>query len=256
MSATLDSELLTAAREGDIQKLQKVYNRGGRIDSLGPLNRSALHIAALEGRLDVVMFLLENGANKNAQAASGETPLHLATLNGHKNIIEILLDEGADPKITNFNGKTPADYARKRDLKKVYEDFASGNVAEDDGQNGPNVWQQRKNNVDSRLVEEFTSVGYKRADVLDVIFSLRTSDQDPNRSQIMKELEKRKEEVKEEIAVEPMRVDECKVCLERPMDTVLIPCGHICVCHQCSSNMGQCPMCRSVIQTVVKTYKS
>mmetsp|Transcript_32650 Transcript_32650/g.69019 ORF Transcript_32650/g.69019 Transcript_32650/m.69019 type:complete len:841 (-) Transcript_32650:180-2702(-) len=47
----------------------------------------------------------------------------------------------------------------------------------------------------------------------------------------------------------------CKVCWEKPIDTVLLECGHQIVCETCSGNIGGlCPLCRQSITRVVKTF--
>ncbi|KAL7722654.1 Zinc finger domain containing protein [Entamoeba marina] len=46
----------------------------------------------------------------------------------------------------------------------------------------------------------------------------------------------------------------CKVCLCNEKNTVFIPCGHICCCFECSEKLSICPVCRSRITTVIKTY--
>lgn len=53
---------------------------------------------------------------------------------------------------------------------------------------------------------------------------------------------------------------ECKICFDNEINTVLIPCGHLCVCEDCSHSLktvGQsllCPICKSKVQKIVKTY--
>ena len=51
---------------------------------------------------------------------------------------------------------------------------------------------------------------------------------------------------------------ECKVCFEGVIDTVILPCGHRCVCRACCKNLtGEnafCPICRTKIIKVVRTY--
>ena len=48
---------------------------------------------------------------------------------------------------------------------------------------------------------------------------------------------------------------ECKVCFERPVDVVILPCGHLVICSSCAVTVGDfCPMCRGRIAAVVKTY--
>ena len=45
--------------------------------------------------------------------------------------------------------------------------------------------------------------------------------------------------------------DVCKICLVNKIDTVLVPCGHRCICDSCSKGLGSrkaCPICRKAIQ--------
>lgn len=47
---------------------------------------------------------------------------------------------------------------------------------------------------------------------------------------------------------------DCVICLCNPKDTVLVPCGHFCVCSSCAANVPSCPMCRTVIQFRQKVF--
>lgn len=44
----------------------------------------------------------------------------------------------------------------------------------------------------------------------------------------------------------------CVVCLENPRDEVLVPCGHMVLCHFCCEGIlastNECPMCRVQIE--------
>jgi hypothetical protein len=40
----------------------------------------------------------------------------------------------------------------------------------------------------------------------------------------------------------------CVVCISEQKDTVLVPCGHCCICSTCAASLSTCPMCRSKIQ--------
>ena len=45
----------------------------------------------------------------------------------------------------------------------------------------------------------------------------------------------------------------CRKCSERPKDTVLAPCGHLCVCGPCAAQLlpsGSCPHCRADVTNV------
>lgn len=57
---------------------------------------------------------------------------------------------------------------------------------------------------------------------------------------------------------------ECKVCMEAEVNTALLPCGHACLCYECSltvrysefTSVGKCPICRRNIREVVTLYFS
>ncbi|KAK7493127.1 hypothetical protein BaRGS_00015648, partial [Batillaria attramentaria] len=48
----------------------------------------------------------------------------------------------------------------------------------------------------------------------------------------------------------------CKVCLTEPIDTILMPCGHLVVCETCARNVTQCPLCRERIRATAKVHMS
>ena len=47
--------------------------------------------------------------------------------------------------------------------------------------------------------------------------------------------------------------NECKICMERPMATALIPCGHT-VCFQCAKKLKECHKCRAKISKLQKIF--
>ncbi|KAL3680432.1 hypothetical protein R1sor_023388 [Riccia sorocarpa] len=49
--------------------------------------------------------------------------------------------------------------------------------------------------------------------------------------------------------------DLCVICLEHEYNAVFVPCGHMCCCTSCSSQLSNCPLCRRRIEQVVKTYR-
>ncbi|XP_053730878.1 neuralized E3 ubiquitin protein ligase 1Ab [Synchiropus splendidus] len=55
--------------------------------------------------------------------------------------------------------------------------------------------------------------------------------------------------------------DECAICYENMVDTVLYACGHMCLCYTCGLKLKKmsnacCPICRSAIKDIIKTYRS
>ncbi|CAK7319509.1 Baculoviral IAP repeat-containing protein 7 [Vulpes lagopus] len=45
----------------------------------------------------------------------------------------------------------------------------------------------------------------------------------------------------------------CKVCLDRTVCTVFVPCGHL-VCAECAPALQLCPVCRAPIRSCVRTF--
>ena len=56
--------------------------------------------------------------------------------------------------------------------------------------------------------------------------------------------------------------EECTVCYEKAVDSVLYACGHMCMCYECAIQQwqgrggGLCPICRASIRDVIRTYRS
>uniref|UniRef100_UPI00358E6D97 baculoviral IAP repeat-containing protein 7-A-like isoform X3 n=1 Tax=Myxine glutinosa TaxID=7769 RepID=UPI00358E6D97 len=50
----------------------------------------------------------------------------------------------------------------------------------------------------------------------------------------------------------------CKVCMDKEVSVVFIPCGHLVVCFDCASSpsLRKCPICRSVVRGTLRTYMS
>lgn len=48
----------------------------------------------------------------------------------------------------------------------------------------------------------------------------------------------------------------CKVCMEKEINTVFLPCGHLVCCEMCTPMIRECCICRVFIRGTVKTYLS
>lgn len=48
---------------------------------------------------------------------------------------------------------------------------------------------------------------------------------------------------------------ECLICLSEPRNTIIMPCGHMCVCSDCGDQINKksnnCPICRATINSLV-----
>jgi len=267
--ASFDSSLLQASQEGNLDKVQHLIEKQGvDVNVQGLMNRSPLHLASLYGKMEVVIYLRDKGAKTDLLASSGETPLHLATINGHANVVEYLLSEGTDWKIVNNSGKKASDYARKKNLKKLFEDAEKGifNHEEEEVQDDGRVLKKKKALISNKLVEDLIQLGYHKGDILESMYTINEANEDANKiSNVVKELERKKDERRKEMEVEHSskskdddgdEENSCKICFENRIDCVIIPCGHISICINCSVGLKLCPMCRQDIVQVIKTFKS
>merc|ERR1712032_1421107 len=53
-------------------------------------------------------------------------------------------------------------------------------------------------------------------------------------------------------------VDVCKICMDGPVQTVFVPCGHMLACLSCSRSLEnkKCPVCRKRVKQAIRTYKA
>ena len=48
----------------------------------------------------------------------------------------------------------------------------------------------------------------------------------------------------------------CNICMDSPIDCVILECGHMCACSTCGKKLKECPICRRKVGRVVRTYTS
>lgn len=48
----------------------------------------------------------------------------------------------------------------------------------------------------------------------------------------------------------------CKVCMDKEVNIVFIPCGHLVVCRECAPSLRKCPICRGLVKGTVRTFLS
>jgi len=53
-------------------------------------------------------------------------------------------------------------------------------------------------------------------------------------------------------------MDLCVLCFDKPINSVVIPCGHLAMCFDCGNevktSMKTCPVCRQAIIAIIKTF--
>ena len=71
-------------------------------------------------------------------------------------------------------------------------------------------------------------------------------------------LQKHFEPPQEEDAEPPSKkhkTDECKICYDKLIDSVFVPCGHVLACMTCATSVEQCPICKSQC-VAFKTFRA
>ncbi|XP_035906534.1 E3 ubiquitin-protein ligase LRSAM1-like isoform X1 [Anopheles stephensi] len=48
---------------------------------------------------------------------------------------------------------------------------------------------------------------------------------------------------------------ECVICMEQMVQVIFIPCGHMCCCSGCHTEIHDCPMCRAYIERKIKVIQ-
>ncbi len=102
------NQLITAAKKGDVQRLDELLASGVEADATAENGDRALNVAAGKGHVEVVRKLLKAGADPNKRDENGFTVLFLvAGGRGSPEIVRVLLDHGADPNIAGTGGAAP-----------------------------------------------------------------------------------------------------------------------------------------------------
>lgn len=49
--------------------------------------------------------------------------------------------------------------------------------------------------------------------------------------------------------------EKCIICTDKPVDTVIVHCGHLVACFECASMLDDCPVCRKSKRQAVKVFR-
>jgi ankyrin repeat protein len=107
----LADDLVAAAREGNVSRVQDLLKRGAAPDLTNAFGWPAIVVAAENGRTPVVAALLEHGANVNARGRREWTAIMQAAKNGHLDTVQLLVARGASIHAGNYSGEKCADLA-------------------------------------------------------------------------------------------------------------------------------------------------
>ncbi|KAG8281330.1 Poly [ADP-ribose] polymerase tankyrase-2 [Homalodisca vitripennis] len=106
----LESQLLEAAKAGDLEQVQRLLTAYPHIVNCRDLDgrhSTPLHFAAGYNRVSVVEFLLAHGADVHSKDKGGLVPLHNACSYGHYEVTEMLVKNGANVNVADLWKFTP-----------------------------------------------------------------------------------------------------------------------------------------------------
>lgn len=110
---TPGEKLLKAAKEGDVQEVKGLLDKGADVNARDERGYTPLHELIPWGktennRTEIASLLIEAGADVNARTEEGNTPLHLAAGRDSTEVAFLLIEAGADVNARESRyGKTP-----------------------------------------------------------------------------------------------------------------------------------------------------
>jgi ankyrin repeat protein len=119
----IDMLLITATKEGDINKVKKLLDEDNlKIDFQDKSGATALFYASQEGYADIAQLLIDKEANVYIANINGTAPLHVASQNGHFGVVEKLIKKDAGVvDLPQKDGATALFFASQSDHYGVVE---------------------------------------------------------------------------------------------------------------------------------------
>ncbi len=121
MDSRRATALYTASSKGKLGVAKLLIERGANVNLRGIHGWTPLQAASYFGYLEVTRFLLDHGADVNAKARNRQTALHAASVLGHLDIALLLVERGADVDVRNHFGRTPRQEAMAHGCHRVAE---------------------------------------------------------------------------------------------------------------------------------------
>ncbi len=116
------TELIFAAIDGDLKKVQNLWEQGVNLNATDEFGDTALIKASSGGHTDVVSFLVEKEADPNIQGLIGNTALMNAIIFEYVDIVRILAPI-TNLKIKNDFGETARTLAKRKSNQEIINIF-------------------------------------------------------------------------------------------------------------------------------------
>ncbi|XP_019404649.1 PREDICTED: ankyrin repeat and EF-hand domain-containing protein 1 isoform X1 [Crocodylus porosus] len=123
--------LMEAAREGVLEVVRGILEKGGDVNLFDNERHNAAHFAAKGGFFEILRIISAYNGDVGLIAMNGNTPLHYAAAGGFADCCKFIGQRGCDPKWKNLLTKTPRIIAKEggfkaaaKELRKIERLFA------------------------------------------------------------------------------------------------------------------------------------
>nr|XP_006136086.1 ankyrin repeat and EF-hand domain-containing protein 1 [Pelodiscus sinensis]XP_025033745.1 ankyrin repeat and EF-hand domain-containing protein 1 [Pelodiscus sinensis] len=121
--ATGRTALMEAAREGVIEVVRGILERGGDVNIFDNERHNAAHFAAKGGFFEILRIISAYNGDVGLIAMNGNTPLHYAAAGGFADCCKFIGQRGCDPKWKNLLTKTPRMIAKEGGFKAASKEL-------------------------------------------------------------------------------------------------------------------------------------
>ncbi|HTG14366.1 MAG TPA: TonB family protein [Blastocatellia bacterium] len=131
--------LMRAARDGEINDIEKLLKHGVDVNAMDSSGWTALIYASARGDPKSVKLLLKANADANAKDEGGYTALMAAAQYGHDSIVKLLLSGGADVNAVTNDGRTAIGLAAKSRRSQIGEILKKAGAQQPPAKPGPPI---------------------------------------------------------------------------------------------------------------------
>lgn len=121
--ATGRMALMEASREGVVELVRGILERGGEVNAFDNERHHAAHFAAKGGFFDILKLLFAYNGDMGLIAMNGNTPLHYAAMGGFADCCRYIAQRGCDLKWKNLQHKTPRTVAKEGGFKAASKEI-------------------------------------------------------------------------------------------------------------------------------------
>nr|XP_019590449.1 PREDICTED: ankyrin repeat and EF-hand domain-containing protein 1 [Rhinolophus sinicus] len=122
-SSTGRTVLMEASREGVLELVRGILERGGEVNAFDNDRHHAAHFAARGGFFDILKLLFVYSGDMGLIAMNGNTPLHYAAMGGFADCCKYIAQRGCDLKWKNLDHKTPKALAKEGGFKAASKEI-------------------------------------------------------------------------------------------------------------------------------------